>query len=456
MSTQHGSSCGRKIAIQLQLHGASEQEIASAVSKHCNVSLLRAHRIAYGYTLIEVADLMKKILRERGVPGEGLAHQTVSRWENGLDSPSERYFDVLCQLYRTRPDLLGFGHDYSLDDRASAGLKLGNPLSGVPGASLSAINDRALVLPQITYGASTLRAVELLEQRADESGYELYTAHPVKFIPARMFDLAHIQALLLQSQSHDVQRRLHRTAAKNAGFIGIRLTDVANADETFSWFSIATQSARRAQDAGIEAWIAGHMSDGYSCYGYSLTQGLNVAKLAQTVNGPRPNPAALFGYLAEAGIQARLDRRRETLEAVRQAHRIFEALPQQQIIPDGIRIPEYFLRWHQSNALSIIGEARLADPLRRRALELPLGNGDLIGRALLRLDEASLRFRAGEVDEGCRLIRKAWDEVPVDLHAGQITSRARTIIGGLEPAYRMTCDVCALWEYLHLAQPAGK
>jgi len=47
----------------------------------------------------------------RGVTG--LSHQTVSRWETGADFPSSHYFDALCRLYHTRPDRLGFGHDYS-------------------------------------------------------------------------------------------------------------------------------------------------------------------------------------------------------------------------------------------------------------------------------------------------------------------------------------------------------
>jgi transcriptional regulator with XRE-family HTH domain len=456
MNAQHGTSCGRKIAVQLQLRGAPRQEIVSAIGQHCGVSVLRAHRISHGYTLVEVADLLKKILLDSGEPSEGLAHQMVSRWENGLDRPSRRYLDGLCDLYRTRPDLLGFGRDYS-----SGGGREGTGPSQLlaaakPSGDSPSSHSRGLILPQDLYGSSTPQAVELLEQRAEESGYQLYTSPPVEFVPARMLDLAGVQALLLQGQSPGVQRRLHRIAAKNTGFIGIRLTDVSSAQETFSWFNLARQSARHAQDPSIDAWIVGHMSDGYSCYWYSLTRGLDVARLAQAVNGSRPSPAVLFGYLAEAGIQARLGHRGETIQAVRQAQRIFEALPEQQIAADGIRIPEYFLRWHQSNALSIIGEARLADPLRRRALELPLGNSDLIGRALLGLDEAFLTFGTGEIGEGCQLIEKVWDSLPADLRAGQITSRAKSIIGGLDLSLRMTREVNLLQEYLNISQEPAK
>jgi transcriptional regulator with XRE-family HTH domain len=457
MGMQHPTSCGRTIAVQLQLHGTPHHEVVSAISQHCNVSVLRAHRIAHGYTLVAVADLLKKILQDSGEPSEGLAHQMVSRWENGVDIPSRRYLDALCELYRTRPDRLGFGRDYS---KGGGDDGTGPPHPGTPakpsGYPSSPGYSGQLILPQDLYGTSTLQTVELLEQRVDQSGYQLYTSAPAEFIPARMIDLAHVQALLLRGQSSGVQRRLHRIAAKHAGFIGIRLTDVASAQETFSWFSMARQSARQAQDPGIEAWIAGHTSDGYSCYWQSLAQGLNVAKLAQAVNGSRPNSAMLFGYLAEAGIQARMSRRRETIEAVRQAQRTFDALPQQQIAADGVRIPEYFLRWHQSNALSIIGEARLANPLRRQALELPLGKGDLIGRALLGLDEASLMFGAGEPDEGSRLIKNVWDALPAGLHDGQVSSRTKSIIDNLAFSHQVTGEISSLREYLNSVQASSK
>ena len=179
MSTQHGASCGRRIALQLQSQGIVTQEIVSAISQHCGVSRLRAYRIAYGYTLTDVVDLIKRMLRDKGTPSEGLAHQTVSRWENGLDNPTDRYLDALCQLYRSRPDLLGFGRDYTIDaDRGSAARQAGNPLvisKSVGDPSFSVIRQSDLDLPQVLYGTSSLEAVEILEQRAEESGYKVYS-----------------------------------------------------------------------------------------------------------------------------------------------------------------------------------------------------------------------------------------------------------------------------------------
>lgn len=436
--------------------GGGKQEMVSAIGQHCGVSPLRAHRIAHGYTLAEVADLLKKILRDSGDPSEGLAHQVVSRWENGQDNPSRRYLDALCFLYRTRPDLLGFGRDYSPDSgHDSAGLPSGGTATRSSGHPLPD-RDAGLILPRDLSGISTPGAVELLEQWAEESGYRLYTSPPGEFIPARMADLAYVQALLLRGRSPDLQRRLHRIAVMTAGFIAIRLSDVEDAPEAFNWLSIARQHARRARDSGLEAWIVGHTAYAHACFQRSLGQGLNAAKLAQAANGPRRGPAALFGYLAEAGVQARLGRRRETITAVRQAQRVFEALPTHQVAADGLRVPEYFVCWHQSTALSILGEARLADPLRRRALELPLGRTDLVGRALLHLDKASLKLGVGDVGQGCTLIRQTWEELPQDLKVGQITARTKAIMRNAQSIHHMPPEMASLQEYLHFAEAPGK
>ena len=432
MDKQHTSACGRRIAGHIdQAHG-SRYDAAMAVHQHCGVSLLRAHRIAHGYTLTEVTDRLKDILRERGLPSEGLAHQMVSRWENGGDTPSARYFDALCYLYRTRPDRLGFGHDYTEDEPE-------------PSSRLEIID--AIEGPVRLNGAAARRAVEFFEQRAERSGYELYTSAPIDFVPARMVDIAGIQRMLLQRQPSGLERRLYRTLAKNAGFVGVRLTDVASVQETFHWFGVARHAARRAQDGSIEAWNAGHLCDAHACYGHSLRQGLDAARVAQLASGSAPNPAALFGYLSEAGVQSRLGRRRETLEAVRMAERIFGALPPDMTAADGIRIPEYFLRWHQSNALSIIGEGRLSGPLRQRALTLSYESGDLVGRSLLHLDQAALMFSAGEVDGACRFVREAWD-VPEEFHVGQIPSRTKVILSTLPASRAGSTEVKELVEYL--------
>jgi hypothetical protein len=297
-------------------------------------------------------------------------------------------------------------------------------------------------------GEELYTSVEALEESTERSGYSLYTTNPAEFIPAQITRFAAAQRLLLTCRTLSAQRRLYRIIAHNAGFIAIRMIDIADSVDTFDWFRMAEQAAQQAEDVFVAAWVAGHWSDACVCYGRSLGRALKSARTAQEMGGAGANPAATFGFLVEAGIHARLGRRRETLEAVHRADLMFDLIPDEAAIEDGVRVPEYFLRWHQSNALTAIGEKEWADRLRRRTLELPFATKDLVGRALLDLDEASLLLGAGELDRACHAITMMWESLPREFRVGQVPRRIAEILHGLRPAEAATRDVGMLREYL--------
>lgn len=466
MRAEHGSACGRRLARDVEAAGGSKYDATEAIHSHCGVSLLRAHRIAHGFTLAEAVEQIKHALRWRGTPSEGLAHQRLSRWEKGLDVPTPHYLDALCFVYRTRPDRLGYGADYTQrenrpendtpyrqwkveDDmkrraflRSSAVTVLSAP-GGLPSpGAVPASDDHSHPEPE-----PNLAAVGQLEERTEQSGYLLYTTDPADYIPFRTVDIAAVQRLLLTTGSPDIQKRLHRLVAKNAGFIAIRMTDVAPVEDTFNWYRIARRAARQAEDRTVEAWVAGHWADSYVCYEQVTGQALAAVQSAQAMSGSGPTSTAVYGALVEAGVHARHGRRRETLDAIRRADRMFSALPSEAIVEDGLRVWEYVLRWHQSNALAAIGEERLAAPVRTRARELPFAKKDVVGRVLLDFDQAALLLRAGEIDRGCGLIATSWQELPAEFRTGVTLRRTRQILDMVDARGAGTREVRTLREY---------
>ncbi|TCO47361.1 hypothetical protein EV192_117101 [Actinocrispum wychmicini] len=446
MESEHDSSCWRRVASEVTAAGRSRVDVINAVHEHCGISLLRAHRIAFGYTLKEVSDSLKTILREHGTPSDGPAHQRVSSWEKGLDIPTSHYMDALCELYRTRPDRLGFGRDYSKADvgmarrrflRAAA---VGTIVATHPSKTEKTDGERCEDSDQVT--------VEKLEELVHRRGYRMYISDPADFVSSCVADIAAAQRLLLTDRSSDAQRRAHRVVARNAGFVANRLTDVADAPDTVNWWRIAVQAARRAEDTSTEAWILGHFADAHSCFGQSLASGLGLAQSAQGVERSRLSSAAVFGYLAEAGVQARLGRSREAIDAVRQADRMWSALPSTAKVEDGVRLPEYLLRWHQSNALTVIGRHQWANTLRRRAMELPLSVKDDDGRTLLVLDQAASLFHAGELDRACWTVKHAWNKLPVPFRTGQVPRTTSRLMARISPADASTREVCDLRDFL--------
>jgi hypothetical protein len=55
MMEEHGAACARRIVEQRRAEGSDPGEIARGIHAHCGVSLLRAHRLTYGWTLAHVA-----------------------------------------------------------------------------------------------------------------------------------------------------------------------------------------------------------------------------------------------------------------------------------------------------------------------------------------------------------------------------------------------------------------
>ncbi|WP_067899889.1 helix-turn-helix domain-containing protein [Nocardia vaccinii] len=435
-STKHA----RRVAHAVQLAGGSDHQAALAVHHQCGLSLLRAHRIARGYTLVEAVELLKDVLASRGTPSAGLSHQRLSQWEHGQDVPTPRYLDALCYLYRTRPDRLGFGNDYSdLEPLSHNGIQDAmdrRHFLGLASASAAAVTAHpAAELFGEEIGSSgarptTAAQVALLEERTERIGYHLYTA-PADFIPARMVDLARIQTCLLTTRSEELRRRLHRLYAKNAGLIAMRLTDVAGAGDAFAWYGIARRAARRAQDDAVQAWIAAWTCD--ACAGYGrLDLGLAAARAAQSAGAERANSATVLGFLTEAGVQARSGRHRETLEAVRKADRMFDRLPEKATAADGFHASEYLLRWHQANALALVGAHEHATPLRERVLELPVARHDRVGLALLQLDGAAAGLDAGQAEQCCHTIGSIWSRLPDDLRFGLVHERIVELLDALE------------------------
>ncbi|WP_157882540.1 helix-turn-helix domain-containing protein [Streptomyces silvensis] len=74
---------------------------------------LQAHRWAHGWERAEVSTRIDLLYEADGLAPPGISDAELCRWEHGARRPSDERIDYLCRVYATRPDLLGFGRDYS-------------------------------------------------------------------------------------------------------------------------------------------------------------------------------------------------------------------------------------------------------------------------------------------------------------------------------------------------------
>jgi hypothetical protein len=116
----HDPRCARELRLRLLVEAGSPttpsvrllHDIATQISHHCGHNLLKSHRLAWGHTVQEAVDAVHALCADHHLGSRGLAHRLWTRWEAG-ERPGSDYQDMLCRLFCTRPDRLGFGTDYS-------------------------------------------------------------------------------------------------------------------------------------------------------------------------------------------------------------------------------------------------------------------------------------------------------------------------------------------------------
>jgi transcriptional regulator with XRE-family HTH domain len=457
-SENHAISCARRIRQQAEDAGATPLEIAQAIDEHCAVGLLRAHRYARGWTLIEAAERLRAILRDREESAAELAHQRISCWERRSDQPSPRYLDALCELYQARPDMLGFGHDYS--SVGTAGLRQGQVTQGLrdaaragdppPGAEeetyprmlrSSTIARESGISPSLLEALQGVRrgadrlletqsvspaTVDHWEMAVDIYEYLRMTAPPTVLLTQLLSDFADLQQILSCRQPLDFQRRLYYVMARFAGMIGLTLVD--NTDdraETQAWFHTARLAADEADDRILRAWVTVCESASYLWYGRPAARAVQLAQSAQALAGRSATGVRAWAYSLEARGQALLGCRREALIAVRSAEAVYEHLPPDAAQAGGFGFHPHLMYFCQENALLFASEKKEA--LAQQDQAFRVSPAVPAHRVLVALDRASCLVHGGDLDEGCRTANQFLVKLPAGSWPGIVLFRAKEL-----------------------------
>jgi hypothetical protein len=305
-----------------QAAGWPTWRITLEIYKRLDVSLLRAQRLARGWTLQgAVAELRKSYVEIWGEEPR-VSHQRLSRWGKGGDVPSIRYLECLCKIYRTRPDRLGFGADYT-EDRDMA-ITVDLPQSGEtaqltedvtvhgPGKRLirpSAkevvdVNRRTFLQTIAVYGgvAASAPLLEALAQVRDEAdqllneqstsdatvsrweaaaedyGYLWLTLPPFMFLAQAMPDFVAVKKILGSRQPLDLQKRLYRVMAQLAGLIASSVNAVSDSRETHAWFHTARLAAEETGDRTLRAWVTANEGMSYLWYNRPAERAVELAQ----------------------------------------------------------------------------------------------------------------------------------------------------------------------------------
>ena len=424
------------------------------------------------------------ILRGRGESAAELAHQRISCWERGSDQPSPRYLDALCELYQARPDMLGFGHDYSPDRAASApqgqvaqGLRHAVHVSDPPPeaeeeASLRILRSGALtgepaISPEVLEALQGVRrgadrlfetqsvspaTVDRWETTVDDYEDLRLTTPPGVLLIQLLSDFADIRQILSRRQPLDFQRRLYYVMARFAGMIGLTLVDhTDNRTETQAWFHTARMAAEETGDRILRAWVTVCESASYLWYERPAARAVQLAQAAQALAGQPATGVRAWAFALEARGQARLGCRREALIAVRSADAVYEHLSPGAAHTGGFGFHPHLMHFCQENALMFACERKeaLAHQDQASSLESAVPSH----RVLVALDRASCLLHAGDLDEGCRTASQSLAELQAGPWPGIILFRAKEVAAATSRSRHLE-PVRALRELLRTAEGA--
>jgi hypothetical protein len=342
-----------------------------------------------------------------------------------------------------------------------------------PGQSRLSIQQSSIVAGALIVPASQDRGVEPLRRRlhdlfaggevssASVDDWELIVARyglATKDRPATLLlgdlaaDIAELERIMAQCHSLSALRRLTRVAANLSGLMCLTLVKLDDRQDFRRWARTARIAANEADDAVTYSWVLAQEAYGHF-YSDDFAEAVNVAQHAQAVV---PNSACVGAVLAaalEARAQAALGRADETRSALRRAETLLSNLDMATAAPSAFVYNEAQLRFHESNALTHLGDTRAAWLSQERALEL-VAPTDFMDRAFTRLDRAMCLATDGDASEASLYARDTLLDLSGAQRLGIIAGRARQIVAAIPSATRTMPPVRELTDLLML--PPGQ
>jgi tetratricopeptide (TPR) repeat protein len=455
----------RHTAAALRQQAAAEAwepwKLTQAIRAQCDTSLLQAWRLAQGWTLQEAVYAYAQV-------GGHATVQQLSAWETGRTGYGDTNLDLLCRLYRTRPDRLGHGRDYTptTDSEpppmsaparpepdpesqqrrailrtlfAGVGVTLGSPV-------LNALAEVRRDMDDILSDTMSNTRLDQWERSAAEYGYAYQITPPSQLLGESVLDFVEVQQLLQRRQPSDHRLRLCRVAAQLAATAGMALVALGEHREARRWYRTAQLAADETGDRATRAWLLAREAVIPFYFGSPLAAA-QLTERARMVAGNTPCATAAWAPALEARSLARLGRRDDALAAMRIAETAFARLPADQISDTGYGYTARQLRWHIGSMYTVLGDTRRAQIALDEALTL-YAPTEHLDRALIAMDQAAGLVLVGEAATACQVTTYSLATLPTEHRTGIVLSRARDVLSAVPTGAGRLPAVRDLYELL--------
>jgi tetratricopeptide (TPR) repeat protein len=371
----------------------------------------------------QAIEVLDRRARARGVRDFALSLRQLDRWLAGdvatLPRPS------LCRVVEAE---FGYPVERLLAPESDGVEASSTPRAQPMAAATGRLEHMRRGLHEVLAGGA-LREASLEDWELTVARYAAatLTRPPELLLEDLTADFAELQ--LAECRSVSALRRLTRVAAHMSGLMCMALIKLDERTAFRGWARTARVAAAEAGDPQTYSWVLAQEAFGHF-YSDDLPEAVNVARHAQGVVSGTPGVGAVLAAATEARALAALGRADETHAALREAEAILARLDDGAAKASAFGYDEAQLCFHESNALTHLGDTKAARSAQERALVL-LPVDVFMDRALTELDRAVCLARDGDVSSAASRALHTLLGLTEQQRRGIISRRAEQLVAVL-------------------------
>lgn len=375
----------------------------------------------------------------------GVERSTVVRWEAGDTTPQPWLRPKLAHALRVSAAQLA---ELLIGEVAA---RYPNAASDAPAGAAAAEEVRHTLHDLIERGAPSETSLDDWELVVARYGAASRDRPAGRLLDDLTRDFADLQSVMERCRSAHALRRLTRVAANLSGLMCLTLIKLDDRAGFRRWSRTARLVASEVDDPVTYSWVLAQEAYGHF-YGDDLLEAIQVAQHAQAVSG-LPSVGAVLAAALEARAHGVRGDAAGTHAALRIAERLLLALDDADKATSAFAYNEAQLRFHESNALTSLGDTGAAWQAQDRALQL-IPAADFMDRAFTQLDRAVCMAAEGDARGAATQALSALTQLSDEQRQGIIVGRARQLVAGLPEQRQVSAPVRDLHDLLMI--PTGK
>ncbi|GGK76528.1 hypothetical protein Sme01_20810 [Sphaerisporangium melleum] len=488
---EHAPACARRWREQAVSRQWTLWQTAQAINSCCGVSLLKAHRLARGWSARQAIEELERLCETHSLGLPRASIDLLNAWENNRARPRPQTIDQIARLYSANAVRLGLAADYT-DDGEGPNVVVVAPNHIVP-APATPVDEPAVPRPQRTPATDqddeserralfhhallssglplngrllaevertrqdmdrTLASATITEDQLDRLDEqvlryrrEYIKSAPLPMLYRLMLEIADVRRLVAVRQPAATQRRLLNATTMLALLSADALMKLGDTRQAHAWYGTARTASDDMGEVRLRALVRAQEAMLPYYYG-DLTETVRLAREARMLAGSAPSSPAALGAAAEARALARMGEHQAARAALAEAERIFSRMPREGADHLAFRFSERRLQFYRMGTLIELGEAEQVQEWISRS-----ASPYTIDPALVLLDQAAHVAREGDYDQACRLAEQALTQVPPEHRTSIVVTRARSLLAVIPRAQRRTPAARHLHDLLAEAGP---